>query len=112
MRRGGRTDACRFLRIAIGPAVYRRPFWKPKKYLATLPPDTVSLFSSEERALIRQRISDLRDWSVAVGAALPAVGESQSPRDGADYLRRQSMRHGNGRSAYAHMTGTRPESLP
>ena len=83
MRRGGRTDACRFLRIAIGPAVYRRPFWKPKKYLPTLPPDTVSLFSSEERALIRQKIADLRDWSVAVGDAMPAVGESQSPRDGA-----------------------------
>ena len=29
--------------------------------------DTDSLFSSEERALIGQRIADLRDWSVAVG---------------------------------------------
>lgn len=82
IRRGGRADACRFPRIAVGPTVYGRPFWKLKKYLATLPPDTVSLFSPEEIALNRQRTADLRDWSVAVGAAMPAVGESQSPQDG------------------------------
>ncbi len=30
-----------------------------------------------------KHIADLRDWSVAVGDAMPAVGESQSPQDGA-----------------------------
>ena len=81
IRRGGVTDVARLPRFAVGPAC-GWPFWKLKKCLTNHHLDTDPLFSPEERILIKQKIVDLRDWSVAAGAAISAVGESQSPQDG------------------------------